>query len=419
MPVDQSDSSRLWQKKEAIVDSPEPFVLGSFVKSACRATIARAHWLALGLLISVGLFSWWNTSTIIETNQSQAQLRMLQSELQTLLTTVIDAETGQRGYLLVGEESYLEPYRAALKAADEKTDRIEALLNAMPDQRLAFEAMQRLVNLKIKELKKTIELRQTDGLEAAMQVVRTNRGQKLMDEIRVLAGQIEHEIQDRLKRYDARTVALSTRATLWSILGSVLAAMLFVLVIQREMRERAWVAEQARELVRTTEVSAIHTLEQADGKMEALGQQAGELARSVEALRLQAINQSDGKVEPLGQASRDFADEISTLGEQAKELARFVEGSRIQALNQSDKKIEALEQHAWELARSVEASRILTLDRSDREIEAMGQQARDLATFVESSRVQTLMQSDSKIEALRQQARDLAMSMETSRIRNP
>ena len=351
----------------------------------------------------MGAFSFWNTSTLIKTNQSQIQLRTLLNELQEFLSTVNDAETGQRGYLLVGEPSYLEPYQTALKVADQQIDKVERLMSALPDRRSTFAAIKHLVDVKFEELKTTIQLRQSEGIEAAMQIVQSDQGQKLMAEIRVLADQIKQEIQDRLAKYDAQTVALSMARWFGAFLEACWRRSCLSWSSGASCVNGAGSGNRRRTSCVPRKTAAISTLEQADGKFEALGQQAGELARSMEALRIQAAAQSDGKIEPVGQTSRDLADEIETLLEQARELARSVEGSRIQALDQSDKKIEALEQHAWELARSVEASRILTLDRSDKEIEALGQQARELATFVETSRIQPLGQANKKIRKLNEE----------------
>jgi len=414
--MEGSDSGRLRRLSAVIARFREPSEFKPFLESIWRKTKDRAHWLALGLLIAVGLFSYWNTSTLIKTDDSQIQLRRLTNELQETLATMLDAETGQRGYLLVGEESYLEPYQKAVHAGDEQIDRVEKLMNAASGQRSDFEALQRLMAEKFAELKETVQLRQSKGTEAAMQVVRTNRGKHLMDEIRVLVGQMNQECQKRLAKYDSQIVALSRRATEWSILGNVLAALLFVTVLQGAFRERTRVEERARELGRISEELRIETFEQTDDKIEALGQQAGELARSVETLRMQATTPSEAEPASDGQQPGDWADQIEALGEQARELARSVENSRIQTLNQSDEKIEALGKQARELAFSVEKSRIQTLNKSEKTIEDLGKQALELARSVESSRLWTLNQSDKEIEALGQRARELATSVESSRL---
>jgi signal transduction histidine kinase/CHASE3 domain sensor protein len=414
--MESSDSSRLQRMRAAIARFREPSEFKPFLTTIWRGTRDHAHWLALGLLVTVGLFSYWNTSTLIKTNSSQIQLRMLLTELQEIRSTMVDAETGQRGYLLVGEESYLEPYQTAAKLADRHIDWVEKLMNLTPGQRSKFDALQRLIAEKFTELNKTIELRRNKGIEAALQVVRTDQGKNLMDQIRGLVDEINQETQERLAKYDGQIVAVSMGATVWSILGNVLAAIVLVLVFQREFRERARVEARAQELARAAEKLRIETFRQTDGKIEALGQQAGELARSVETLRIQATAKSEGEIGSLGQPPRDLADEIEALGQQARELARSVENSRIETLNQSDEKIEALGKQARDLACAVEKSRIQTLNKSDKKIEALGKQARELARSVESSRLWTLNQSDKEIEALGQRARELATSVESSRL---
>jgi signal transduction histidine kinase/CHASE3 domain sensor protein len=434
--------SRPWPRmKKAIASCREKFAFKPFLRRISKITAERAHWVAMGLLVVVGIFSFWNISNLIETNGSQKQLRMLLSDLYGVLSTADDAETGQRGYLLVGEDTYLEPYDKAVTEADQQLAQLGTLIGAVPDQQANFDAMQNVMKMKFVELKETIELRQKGENEAAMQIVRNGHGKQMMDELRGFAEQIRNHARDQMAKNDVQTVALFTRATMWSILGNVLAAGLFICVIQREFRKRRVIEERASELARFAETARMQTLDvskkeieelerqardlatsmektlrQSDGKIKALGQQAGELALSVKSLRTQAVVGSDGKPASLEQP-RDLVQEIEALVQQAQDLATSVEESRLQTLHQSDEKIEALGRQARELARSVESSRIRTLNQSDKEIEALGKQARDLATFVESSRMQTLIRSDGKIEAMGQTARDLATSVESSRIR--
>ena len=406
--MESSDSGRLQRMKAAIARFREQSKFEPLRETIWRKAKDHAHWVALALLVGVGIFSYWTTTSLIKANDSQRQLRALLHEIQETRSAVLDAETGQRGYLLVGEKSYLEPYQAAVQIAGQQIDRVNQLKNALPGPTDQIDVLQRLVAAKFAELKKTVELRQTKGIEAAMQVVRTNQGQNLMNEIRGVVAQITQESQERLTQYDRRIVALSRHATAWSILGNVLAAVLFVSVVRRAFRE------QSR--VEAAEKTRIETFKKTDGKIEALGQQAGELARSFATLRMQATAQPEGEAATPGQAARDVSDEIEALGDQARELARSVEETRILTLSQSDEKIEALGKQARELAYSVEQSRIQTLNKSDKKIEALAKQALELARSVESSRVWTLNQSDKEIEALGQRARELATSVESSRV---
>jgi CHASE3 domain sensor protein len=85
---------------------------------------ACAFWLALGLLIIVGAGCYWNMSALVATNDTRVQLRLFAREVHETLTAVTDAETGQRGFLLTGKDSYLEPYHLARKLNEELEQRV-------------------------------------------------------------------------------------------------------------------------------------------------------------------------------------------------------------------------------------------------------------------------------------------------------
>ncbi len=83
-----------------------------------------------------------------------------------VLVSLLDAETGQRGFLLTGRDSYLVPYDegvARLPALLARMDRFAAVL---PEQRPAVARIRQLVNAKLQELDATIRLRRTAGSAA-------------------------------------------------------------------------------------------------------------------------------------------------------------------------------------------------------------------------------------------------------------
>jgi signal transduction histidine kinase len=250
--MEKSVSSRAARMKTTIMRLREQFAFKSFLKGVCRTTIAHAHWLAMGLMIAVGILSFWTTSALTETIAARKHVRMLINELQGTRSIVSDAETGQRGYLLVGEESYLKPYLAAVKDAGPQIDRLEKLVSAVPGQRSTFNAIQRLVAMKFAELEKTIQLQQSKAIEEAMQLVRTDQGKNTMDQIRGLIDQIQLAAREQLEKDDRQTTVLCVRLTQWSIFGNMLAAVLFVSVLRREFRERKRAEERARELAERT-----------------------------------------------------------------------------------------------------------------------------------------------------------------------
>jgi PAS domain S-box-containing protein len=104
-----------------------------------------------------------------------------------LLSSVIDAETGQRGYLLTGDDAYLAPYLAVRGSV---VDRLKTLreLTVLPESDRQLDTMVPLLDAKLALMSRSIELRRSGELPAALSLARTGEGQRLMDEIRLRMG---------------------------------------------------------------------------------------------------------------------------------------------------------------------------------------------------------------------------------------
>lgn len=109
--------------------------------------------------------------------------------LDAILLGFDDAETGQRGFLLTGDNEYLKPYYAAISATETALHRFH---ESFGRQRQDIHA--RLAELKEKkfsELDLTIQLRQTKGLESALEIVASDEGRSYMVELRELVQQLK------------------------------------------------------------------------------------------------------------------------------------------------------------------------------------------------------------------------------------
>lgn len=114
-----------------------------------------------------------------------------------LLISLIDAETGQRGFLLTGQEQYLQPFGRGEKEAPAELIWLKRAVRS-PEQRARAEAIGPLMTTKLDELRLTIGLRKSAGFEAALNTVRTNAGKYAMDRIRTLCQQIQSSEYSRL-----------------------------------------------------------------------------------------------------------------------------------------------------------------------------------------------------------------------------
>jgi signal transduction histidine kinase len=107
-----------------------------------------------------------------------------------ILQNMLDAETGQRGYLLTGEASYRQPYDTAIKQVDGHLATLRQLYADRPAERTQLAELSKHVLRKVAEMDMSVRLRQ-DGKEDAWKfVITTDVGREEMDAIRATAGEL-------------------------------------------------------------------------------------------------------------------------------------------------------------------------------------------------------------------------------------
>jgi PAS domain S-box-containing protein len=162
--------------------------------------------------------------------------------LEDILSAVKDAETGQRGFIITGDEKYLEPYKTALARLPAELREITDLEAAhIPNEDLA--QLRTLVASKLNELDKTITMVRHQGMQAAEAFVRTGAGKVLMDQIRASAGRIAQEQQAKLQ-WDVRKADEATRLRSGVFALTSLLSVAFIAWCYRRIR-RAVKAEEA------------------------------------------------------------------------------------------------------------------------------------------------------------------------------
>src|SRR5579872_2726296 len=146
-------------------------------------------YLAIALLLLLGTgISTYMARDAFERSASQAVLtRQVVDTIDNLLSSMVDAETGQRGFLLTGRERYLEPYQRAVTGIPALFDRLMRLEESIGQNELKpIQQLRSLGKAKLDELSETIELRRRSGLDAALPVVLSGRGKAIMDQIRAV-----------------------------------------------------------------------------------------------------------------------------------------------------------------------------------------------------------------------------------------
>ncbi|TIW84595.1 MAG: histidine kinase, partial [Mesorhizobium sp.] len=267
-----------------------------------------------------------------------------QEQLSGLLSLAQDAESSQRGYLLTGEKSYLEPYRKAVEAIPGQLARIESA--ATPDDQIVQQIshIKEALSQEQAELSQTIALYDRGDAAKALQLVRSGQGKAAMDEIRAS--------MDTIRRIGAAAVAArdeqTDRIEAWLRIGS-LAALLAIFLLgvctirQSRRRFRDVLVVQEELMRKNIELgNEIQTRENAESqmrqmqKMEAVGQLTGGIAHDFNnmlAVILSAMNLAQRKlkrgehdIEKLVEAATDAASRAANL------TSRLLAFSRLQPL---------------------------------------------------------------------------------------
>jgi len=197
--------------------------------------------LAGAILVFAGWESYRNTVTFSDASEWRKHTYEVLRNIDTVEAGLVDAETGQRGYLLTGEESYLEPYHTAVKDINHTIASLKSLTSDNPNQQRRIQSLEPLVDDKLTELQLTVDLRKNQGLTSANKVVLGGSGKRWMDQIRALLSQMTNEEEALLRSRTEQanqSVTRSVRLVIASTLLSVSLLVLCFLLLTRELSER-------------------------------------------------------------------------------------------------------------------------------------------------------------------------------------
>jgi PAS domain S-box-containing protein len=173
--------------------------------------ITGAFVITAAVLVASTLLTYWFGNRVLEAHARETQRREVISQLDRLMSTLKDAETSQRGFVISGDESYLRPYEEALALLPQTIAKLRETQTLNSEDHATIS---RLIDQKLTELRQTIEVRRGGGLEAAAAIVRNNAGQQIMDELRANIGRLQARETVALQS-DARLSDETTRRRTW------------------------------------------------------------------------------------------------------------------------------------------------------------------------------------------------------------
>ena len=187
----------------------------------------------LAVLAAVLLF-FINDVNFVKSTQATAHIEESAQTLASvnkLLGHLIDAETGQRGFLLTGDVKYLEPYTQGVAQINGTLDELHLLLKPYPEQLKVYDTMTRHISRKLSELELSVRMRQ-EGQESAWRfVLTTNLGKEHMDAVREQIGILTQSSANRMaqgKEQIQKTLELSRIAIALLALSGLLAFYMYL-----------------------------------------------------------------------------------------------------------------------------------------------------------------------------------------------
>jgi signal transduction histidine kinase len=218
--------------------------LKAVTQTLLRRTRVTFVWIAL-VPIALGLLAWRDNLQYRERTASVSRTREILREMDDLVLAITRAESGQRGYLLTGDDSYLEPFRTAAPQSEHSLAHLRALIGGSnPDQRARLEELTAAVHGKMDELRNTTELKRTQGQGPAMAMVRAGTGQRAMETIREALLSMERDQENQLEQLRQAARTAEFRSAVYFGVGIVVSiALLFwarrVIVVYANQRLRA------------------------------------------------------------------------------------------------------------------------------------------------------------------------------------
>ncbi|MGD0341469.1 MAG: CHASE3 domain-containing protein [Bacteroidales bacterium] len=275
----------------------------------------------------------WNTHTY----------QVLQNQEQ-ILSLLKDAETGQRGYIITGDERYLEPFNIAVKSINQKIDDGLELTKDNPAQQERIAKVKLLAADKIADGMKKIDLRKNKGFDAAEQEVIKDIGKNIMDDIRTLMTEISQAENDLLKTRGltmnndiSMTKSVIIYGSSFSIILIIIIGFLIVRNISRPLNEITKIATRIGEGDLDVELPVVERKDEVGILLQNFSSMIEALKRMANAAQKIAAGDITGSIVPqsekdiLGNAffqmlnnlrhiMKDIMEGVNVLGSSASEI---------------------------------------------------------------------------------------------------
>lgn len=302
------------------------------------------------VMLIIGTVSYRNIINLAETSYSVAHTHEVLDRLSALLGALKDAETGQRGFVITGNESYLDPYEAAVVVIPNLFRELRSLTIDNTVQQQHIQELMGFSDVKLKELKDTIAMRKTEGAEATVKRIQTGIGKKYMDDARRVVAEME-QVERALLKQRAEEVEAAAGNTRLAVVGGTAFGLILVIVMGTAI---------TRSLTKQIAAAVTH-VQQSSAELQAAATQQSAGARE-SATAMTEITTTMGELLVTSRQIAESAQRVANVAEQTVVVASSGEGT----VGRSNDAIEGIRQQVDQIVQHM-----LDLGRKSQQIGAV------------------------------------------------
>ena len=282
-----------------------------------KSTIQQILWRGFGtiftLILIANLVAQHTKNTLVKSLDNVTSSHKILQELAQLDMLLLEAETGQRGYLYTGEENFLEPYNEANASINVQLAELKEKMRN-PTQQEKIDQLQTLIRERIDYLEKTIQLRKSGREEEVKKIVSAGTGLEIMAQLRGKITEIketENRFLDERKKFAQEAEIFSTYFAGTSTLIIVGVGVLISWVIIRNIAQSLGIAVKVAE-----EVSAGNLTANISANYQG---EVGQLLAGFQSMT-QSLNSLIGQVQNSGFQVTASSHEIAASGKELEEV---------------------------------------------------------------------------------------------------
>jgi diguanylate cyclase (GGDEF)-like protein len=222
-----------------------------------RLAIDAVLWMGLAIsVIATGGLAARSLSSLADARNATTRGQLIDRALQDILTQLLDAESGQRGFMLSGRNVYLRSYYAGVTQLNESREALRAAMGQSSDSKTQLTALDSAIDVKLQELERAVDLKADGHVDEAMRLVLSDAGQQSMDSARAALSGIAATQSRRTGM--SRTGSEGELRNHYLLLGATLSlsSLLLTGLVWRSRRSASRSIAHNIELSRLLEISA-------------------------------------------------------------------------------------------------------------------------------------------------------------------